>query len=64
MHGGRDYAADWGRRMRGEGEYARLIGQRFRVAAARLGLDRDLPPLATGLFRVPPAPGAQLSLFD
>ena len=64
MHGGQDYSAEWGRRMRGEGAYARLIADRFRVAAARLGLDRDLPPLATGLFRVPPAPGAQLSLFD
>lgn len=64
MHGGQDYSADWGRRMRGEGEYARLIAQRFRLAAARLGLDQDLPPLETGLFRVPPAPGAQLSLFD
>ena len=63
MHGGRDYSADWGKRMRGEGHYARLIGQRFRVAAARLGLDRELPPLATCLFRVPPRPGEQLSLF-
>jgi len=63
MHGGRDYAADWGRRMRGEGEYARMIGARFRLAAARLGLARDLPPLATDRFRVPPRQGDQLSLF-
>ena len=63
MHGGRDYSADWGRRMRGEGEYARMIGARFRLAAARLGLARDLPALETGRFRRPPRPGEQLSLF-
>ncbi|WP_132546576.1 PA0069 family radical SAM protein [Rhodovulum euryhalinum] len=63
MHGGRDYAPDWGRRMRGEGPYAQMIGQRFRVAAARLGLARDLPELRTDLFRVPPKSGDQLSLF-
>lgn len=63
MRGGRDYDADWGRRMRGEGPHAALIGQRFRLACARLGLARDLPELRTDLFRVPPRPGAQLSLF-
>ena len=34
MHGGKDYAADWGRRMRGSGVYARLIARRFEAAAA------------------------------
>ncbi|MHC0052858.1 PA0069 family radical SAM protein [Actibacterium sp. D379-3] len=63
MHGGRDYSAQWGKRMRGEGAYARLIGARFRHAVARLGLDADLPPLTCARFRVPPRPGDQLSLF-
>ncbi|TCP42852.1 PA0069 family radical SAM protein [Rhodovulum marinum] len=63
MHGGQEYSAHWGRRMRGEGPYAQMIGQRFRVAAARLGLARELPELRVDLFRVPPRPGDQLTLF-
>ena len=63
VHGGRDYDPAWGRRMRGEGVWARLIDQRFRLAAARHGLDRRLPPLRTDLFRPPPRPGDQLRLF-
>ena len=63
MHGGRDYDPRWGHRMRGEGEYAQMIGKRFRAAARRLGLDGKSPPLRTDLFRVPPQKGDQLSLF-
>ena len=63
MHGGQDYAADWGSRMRGHGRYAELLRARFKLATRRLGLVRDLPPLRTDLFRVPPRPGDQLSLF-
>ena len=64
MHGGQDYSATWHTRMRGEGHYAQIIAQRFRKAARRLGLDRDLPPLRCDLFRPPPRAGDQLSLFD
>jgi len=63
MHGGKDYDAQWGRRMRGEGHYAEMIAQRFRRAVRRLGLDRDLPPLRRELFRAPVPKGAQLDLF-
>ena len=63
VHGGRDYDPEWGKRLRGEGAFANLIGRRFQVATARLGLDRPLPDLRTDLFRVPPKPGDQLSLF-
>ena len=63
MHGGRDYDPRWGHRMRGEGAYARMIARRFEAAARRLGLDRAVPPLDCGQFRVPPQPGDQLSLF-
>lgn len=63
MHGGQDYSAQWGRRMRGEGEYARMIGERFRLAARKLGLDQVQPPLRCDLFRPPPRTGDQLSLF-
>ncbi|MEC4722453.1 PA0069 family radical SAM protein [Noviherbaspirillum sp. CPCC 100848] len=40
MRGGKDYDADFGRRMRGEGVWADLIRQRFDKLLARLGLDR------------------------
>ena len=63
MHGGKDYSADWGRRMRGQGHYARLIAARFDLAVKRLGLAKQLPELRTDLFQVPPKPGDQLELF-
>lgn len=62
-HGGKDYDAEWGRRMRGQGGYAELIAQRFNLAMRRLGLATELPPLRTDLFRVPPRAGDQLELF-
>jgi DNA repair photolyase len=63
MHGGRDYAADWHRRMRGQGVYAQMIARRFDLAARRLGLDAAQPALRCDLFEVPLARGAQLALF-
>jgi DNA repair photolyase len=63
MHGGRDYDPAWGKRMRGEGVRADLISRRFRAAQARLGLDRDLPPLRCDLFRVPRQGPEQLTLL-
>jgi DNA repair photolyase len=61
MHGGRDYDARWGHRMRGEGVHASLIARRFDVACRRLGLTRTRPALRCDLFRVPPRPGDQLA---
>jgi DNA repair photolyase len=63
LHGGRDYDPQWGKRMKGEGVIAKLIARRFGAAAKRLGLNRDLAPLRTDRFRVPPRLGDQLSLF-
>lgn len=63
MHGGKDYEARWGHRMRGEGHYAQLIAQRFSRAARHCGLDAETVPLRCDLFEVPPRPGDQLSLF-
>lgn len=63
MHGGREYDAAWGRRMRGEGVYAEMIARRFDLAAARHGLDRPQPELRCDLFRVPARAGDQLDLF-
>lgn len=61
--GGKDYDAEWGKRMTGEGTEAALLRRRFEVSLKRTGLAKDLPPLRTDLFRVPPRAGDQLSLF-
>ena len=63
MRGGKDYDAKWGQRMKGEGPIAELIGQRFRIAKRRFGLDVTPPPLDISQFRVPPRQGDQLDLF-
>jgi DNA repair photolyase len=63
MHGGAVYSAQWFRRMRGEGPYAALIGQRFDRAARALGLSGPRPALRCDLFRVPLGTAAQPSLF-
>jgi DNA repair photolyase len=63
MRGGKDYDAQWGLRMRGQGPIADLLSQRFKAARRRYGLDRSLPPLDLSQFRVPPRPGDQIDLF-
>ncbi|WP_407493392.1 PA0069 family radical SAM protein [Pseudooceanicola sp. MF1-13] len=63
MHGGQLYSAQWGKRMRGEGVYAQMVAARFDNTARRLGLNHPTPALRTDLFRHPPRPGDQLSLF-
>jgi len=63
MHGGKDYDARWGHRMRGEGPYAEIVATRFAVAIRRLGLKTKVPPMRTDLFQRPVAPDAQMSLF-
>jgi DNA repair photolyase len=63
MRGGRDYDAEWGKRMKGEGPIAELIAARFKSARRRFGLDRPSAPLDLSRFRVPPRAGDQLDLF-
>ena len=67
MREGKDYEAQWGRRMAGSGPYAWMIGRRFELAARRLGYRETRASLRTDLFQKPaPAAnhaGAQLSLF-
>src|SRR5216684_8638425 len=63
MRGGKDYDSTWGKRMKGSGPYAWMIGRRFEVACEKLRLNVDRAKLATEHFR-PPRPGAvQLDLF-
>lgn len=59
--GGKDYDSGFGTRMKGEGAFADLIAQRYRLACRRLGLDRPRFTPRCDLFRVP-APGGQAEL--
>lgn len=62
--GGRDNVAAFGARMRGEGEMAALIRNRYELAIRRLGLTRSRETrLRTDLFKPPVPPGGQLSLL-
>ncbi len=63
LHGGKDYDPQFGKRMVGQGEWAAMMQQRFRLITRKLGLDRSLPPLRTDLFTRPPQKGDQLSLL-
>lgn len=60
---GRLSDTQFGRRMRGQGEYAEQIAALFAVAARKHGLDGSLPALSTAAFRRPPAVGDQLTLL-
>jgi DNA repair photolyase len=53
MRGGRDYDASFGSRMRGEGVWAQLIGQRLAKAKKRFGLDGERHALDLSQFRKP-----------
>jgi DNA repair photolyase len=55
--------SQFGRRMRGEGQYADQIASTFRLFRHKLGLDRDTPPLDTTQFRPPRSPDGQQCLF-
>lgn len=59
--GGKDYDAAFGRRMRGTGQYADLIANRFALAVKRLRFPGD-PQLDISLFR-PPVGDGQMQLF-
>jgi DNA repair photolyase len=66
MHGGRDYDARFGVRMRGQGVWADLLRQRLDKCCARLGLNRDRVEFDLTQFRCPPRvppPSPQGSLF-
>jgi DNA repair photolyase len=63
MRDGKDYDAEWGKRMKGSGPYAWQIGRRFEIAAKRLGLNGEKRMLRTDLFKRPAAAGDQLVLL-
>ncbi len=59
-HGGKVNDSQWGRRMRGEGEIATLVGQQFQKYNKRYGLNQERWELDSSNFQ---RPGAQLNLF-
>ncbi len=63
MRGGKDYDAEFGKRMRGSGPYAWQIGRRFEIAARRLGLNTERRKLRTDLFSPAEQSARQLSLL-
>ncbi|HTO29820.1 MAG TPA: PA0069 family radical SAM protein [Pararhizobium sp.] len=63
MRGGKDYDAEFGKRMKGAGPYAWQIGRRFEMAAKRLELNVVRRPLNCDLFVPPLGTGVQLSLL-
>ena len=63
MRGGKDYNSTWGKRMKGTGPYAWMIGRRFEAACAKLGLNKDKVTLTAEHFRPPRPQAQQLSLF-
>ena len=63
LHGGKDYDPNFGTRMTGQGEWAAMMQQRFKLTARKLGLDRSLPALRPDLFSKPPVAGDQLRLL-
>src|SRR5450432_995700 len=62
--GGKDYDAEFGRRMSGTGPYAELLRMRFELARRRCGFDdaHDRHQLTTEFFRPPAADQSQLTL--
>ncbi|SEQ69256.1 DNA repair photolyase [Solimonas aquatica] len=63
MRGGRDNDPRFGSRMRGEGEYAEVLRQRFALACRRLGLDTGARiSLDCSRFAPPPQSGEQMGL--
>ncbi|MBK8338875.1 MAG: PA0069 family radical SAM protein [Flavobacteriales bacterium] len=61
MHGGAMNDSQFGRRMKGEGEFARSVHQLFRINHDRAFRGRTMPVMNTQLFQRPPE--GQLELF-
>ena len=60
--GGREYDSRFGHRLRGEGPFADLLAQRFRLSIRRLGLNRRREEERLDTTRFAP-PHQQIGLF-
>jgi DNA repair photolyase len=63
MRGGKDYNPKFATRMKGSGQFADLLAQRFRVALKRYGLQKVRAVFDVSQFRPPVLPSAQGRLF-
>lgn len=63
MRGGKDYDAQYGMRLRGDGPYAWQIKRRFEIACKKHNLNQRTTRLRKNLFNPPSTIGDQLSLF-
>lgn len=63
MRGGKDYDAEFTKRMKGGGPYAWQLARRFEMASKRLGLDSKWRALRSDLFTPPMGTGVQLNLL-
>jgi DNA repair photolyase len=63
MRGGKDYDAEFGKRMKGSGPYAWQLNRRFELVMKKLELRRRGIQLNTDLFVPPSGAGVQLSLL-
>jgi DNA repair photolyase len=63
MRGGKDYDARFGQRQSGQGVYAELFAQRFRLKCKKLGIDNKKRNLDTSRFARPEKDEAQLEMF-
>ena len=63
MRDGKDYDAEFGKRMKGAGPYAWQIARRFEMASKRLELTRTRRNLSGDQFVPPSGSGVQLSLL-
>ncbi len=62
MRGGRENDPQFGSRFHGNGLFAELLAQRFRVACERLGFNRETVALEVNRFK-PPSRHGQMNLF-
>jgi DNA repair photolyase len=60
---GKLYESEFGTRMVGTGNYAKLIQQRYFLAKKRFNLNQKIPPLNLNLFEKLKPESSQLSLF-
>lgn len=62
--GGKAYNSAFFERQRGVGLFADMIGQRFKLATKKLGMNIERPPMNTKLFSPPQPSQPQMSLFE
>jgi DNA repair photolyase len=62
MRGGKENDSNFGSRFSGEGLFAQLLAQRFKLVSERLGFNHENEALDTTRF-IKPARGGQQSLF-